>query len=210
MNILTAFVLCWISLSAFISPATDPDRSRKEKMSKLVEKISDFKDFEFIIYELNPTVEDLTDYPVIFPLKREEYSNYSHSKYGRRLHPILKEFKKHKGIDIGGRINTPVYATGNGIVTKTGYDNGYGNYIEILHGGGIRSFYAHLNKTTVIPNDTVTIGQHIAYVGTTGMATGPHLHYEIRKGSRYLDPLDWCYFLMDYYLRISDQLVVEE
>ena len=210
MNILTAFVLCWISLSPCVPSEIDPDRARKEKFSKLVEKISDFKDFEFIVFKINPAIEDLTDYPVIFPLRREEYTDYSHSKFGKRLHPILKEFKNHKGIDIGGNMNTPVYATGNGIVTKTGYDKGYGNYVKILHQGDIRSFYAHLNSVVVDRNDTVTIGQHIAYVGSTGMTTGPHLHYEIRKGIHNLDPLDWCYFLMDYSIWLSEKMIVKD
>jgi murein DD-endopeptidase MepM/ murein hydrolase activator NlpD len=90
-----------------------------------------------------------------------------------------------------------VYATGNGIVIRKGYDSGYGNYIEIQHAGSFRSFYAHLSKTMVNIGNSVSITGQIACVGNTGVTTGSHLHYEVRKGKRFLNPKEWCYCLLE-------------
>lgn len=91
-----------------------------------------------------------------------------------------------------------MYATGNGIVIRKGYNSGYGNFIEIEHAGGFRSFYAHLSKTMVNIGDSVSITQQIASVGSTGISTGNHLHYEVRKGKRFLNPTGWCCGLVLY------------
>lgn len=92
---------------------------------------------------------------------------------------------------------TPVYATGNGIVIRKGYSSGYGYYIEIQHAGGFRSFYAHLSRILAHAGDSVNITQQIGCVGNTGIATGYHLHYEIRKGKRFLNPAEWCCLLFE-------------
>ena len=105
-----------------------------------------------------------------------------------RRHPVYKVQKIHTGIDIPKSKGTPVFATGNGVVIRKGYDSGYGIFIEIEHKGGFRSFYAHLSKTIVKVGDTVIIAHQIGSVGNTGMTTGCHLHYEIRKESRFLNP----------------------
>ena len=114
-----------------------------------------------------------------------------------RYHPIYRIRKFHTGIDIPKTKGTPVYATGNGIVVRKGYCSGYGNYIEIEHAGGFRSFYAHLSRTIVNVGDSVDIIQLIAFVGNTGVATGSHLHYEVRKGKRFLNPAEWCGYLFE-------------
>ena len=114
-----------------------------------------------------------------------------------RKHPIYRVWKFHTGIDISNTKGTPIYATGNGIIVRKGYCSGYGNYIEIEHAGGFRSFYAHLSRTLVIVGDSISIAKQIACVGSTGIATGSHLHYEIRKGNRYLNPIGWCYLLFE-------------
>jgi murein DD-endopeptidase MepM/ murein hydrolase activator NlpD len=101
------------------------------------------------------------------------------------------------GIDFAKTKGTPVYATGNGIVIRKGYDSGYGNFIEIKHAGGFSSFYAHLSKTMVNTGDSVSIAQQIACVGNTGITTGYHLHYEIRKGKGFLNPTRWCCYLFE-------------
>jgi murein DD-endopeptidase MepM/ murein hydrolase activator NlpD len=90
-----------------------------------------------------------------------------------------------------------VYATGSGVVARKGYSSGYGNFIEIKHAGGFRSFYAHLSKTMVNVGDSVSITAQIACVGNTGISTGSHLHYEIRKGKGFLNPREWCCCLFE-------------
>jgi Membrane proteins related to metalloendopeptidases len=105
--------------------------------------------------------------------------------------------KFHTGIDIAKPKGTPVYATGNGIVVRKGFNSGYGSYIEIRHAGGFHSFYAHLSKTLVNAGDSINIAQQIGSVGNTGVSTGNHLHYEVRKGNYFLNPKEWCYCLLE-------------
>lgn len=140
------------------------------------------------------TVSELSDYPVIFPIKKPERIS---SGFGMRYHPVYRIWKFHTGIDISGTKGTPVYATGNGIVVRKGYCSGYGNYIEIEHAGGFRSFYAHLSRTMVNVSDLVNIATQIGCIGNTGVATDSHLHYEIRKGKRFLNPIEWCSCLFE-------------
>jgi murein DD-endopeptidase MepM/ murein hydrolase activator NlpD len=138
------------------------------------------------------SVSELSDYPVIFPIKKPIIS----SGFGMRKHPVYKVRKFHTGIDIPKIKGTPVYATGNGVVSRKGYNSGYGYFIEVEHSGNFRSFYAHLSKTLVNIGDSVMITQQIACVGNTGITTGNHLHYEVRKGKRFLNPAEWCYCLL--------------
>lgn len=136
---------------------------------------------------------ELFDYPVISPVKQPVIS----SGFGIRKHPVYRVRKFHTGIDFPKAKGTAVYASGNGVVIDKGYNSGYGNYIEIQHAGGFRSFYAHLSKTLVEVGDSVIITQQIACVGNTGLTTGYHLHYEIRKGNYFLNPTGWCWCLVE-------------
>ncbi|PLX21447.1 MAG: peptidase M23 [Salinivirgaceae bacterium] len=131
--------------------------------------------------------------PGIRPISKKDELFIS-SPYGRRFHPIYKRFKMHHGIDYAAQIGTPVYATGKGVVKVARYASGYGKVIKINHGFGYMSIYAHLNKYIVSKGDTIQRGQLIGYVGNTGISTGPHLHYEIRKNNRTQNPL---YFYID-------------
>lgn len=114
------------------------------------------------------------------------------SKYGNRLHPVLKKYSLHTGVDIAGSgcNGDPVVAAAAGTVIKATYSNSYGNYVVIDHGGGITTLYAHSSKLLVKTGDKVKAGQEIMKVGTTGYSTGPHLHFEVRKDGKYLNPLD--------------------
>lgn len=113
------------------------------------------------------------------------------SKFGNRLHPILKKYKLHTGIDIGAAMGSDILAANDGKVIKAAYNaGGYGYYIMIDHGGGIVTLYAHSSKLLVKVGDIVTRGQVIAKVGSTGMSTGAHLHFEVRVNGNYVDPLN--------------------
>ena len=168
--------------------------NRKPEIEKYMEQVYSTTEFQQIADSLQMSTSELCDYPVIFPIKKPERIS---SGFGMRKHPIYRVWKFHTGIDISGTKGIPVYATGNGIVVGKGYCSGYGNFIEIKHAGGFRSFYAHLSKTMVSVGDSLEIARQIAYVGNTGTATGSHLHYEIRKGKRYLNPTGWCYLLFE-------------
>lgn len=118
------------------------------------------------------------------PIRPQDWSKIS-SKYGSRKHPILHTIKHHTGIDIPAPIGTPVYAVLSGFIEVKTYDNINGNYIKINHQNGYITAYCHLSKFNVNKGQFVERGQIIGYVGNTGRATGPHLHYEVRfKGER--------------------------
>ncbi|MDE3129108.1 MAG: M23 family metallopeptidase, partial [Gemmatimonadota bacterium] len=105
---------------------------------------------------------------------------YISSGFGERFHPILKLWRDHKGIDYAANAGTPVRAIGNGVVVRAGWASGYGNLIEIRHPNGFSSRYGHLRAFAkgIHAGARVDIGQTIGYVGMTGLATGPHLHFE--------------------------------
>ena len=109
----------------------------------------------------------------------------------RRYHPILKRWKAHEGIDYGAPAGAPVEATASGIVTRAGFMGAYGRLVELRHPGEIRTRYAHLSSIPpdVRPGAHVDQGQIIGRVGATGLATGPHLHYEFLQNGRHRDPL---------------------
>lgn len=111
------------------------------------------------------------------------------SRFGYRRDPFTKRKSFHAGIDIGGRINDPIYATAAGKVVASGYQRASGYYITIDHGNGLQTRYMHLNKILVQPGTWVEKGQRIGLLGNTGRSTGPHLHYEIIQHGQLIDPL---------------------
>lgn len=114
------------------------------------------------------------------------------SGYGNRIHPIYKEEKMHTGIDIGGiGYDAPVYASADGIVITAGWLGGYGNTVIIDHGNGISTLYGHNSKLTVKVGQEVKRGDLIAKSGSTGVSTGPHIHFEVRVNGKTVNPLEW-------------------
>ena len=108
--------------------------------------------------------------------------------FGMRMHPILHMMLMHEGIDLACDVGTHVHATGNGVVTYVGPRGGYGNAVVIDNGFGYSTLFAHLSKPLVHVGQKVERGQVIALSGDTGLSTGPHLHYEVRKDGVHLDP----------------------
>jgi len=111
------------------------------------------------------------------------------SGFGRRTHPILGYTRMHRGVDFAAPTGTPVRAAGDGVVQKAGWGNGYGNYIQIRHNNTHSTLYAHLSRMRVKAGQRVTQGQVIGNVGATGMATGPHLHYEVLVKGKQVNPM---------------------
>jgi murein DD-endopeptidase MepM/ murein hydrolase activator NlpD len=183
---LMAFILVLPYLSASGQPGNSPER--ETEIERWVVGVYSVKKFLRTADSLHISVSELSRYPVISPVRNPVVS----SAFGMRTHPVHKVRKFHTGIDFAEAEGTPVYAAGGGVIVRKGYDPGYGNYIEIRHSGGFRSFYAHLSKTMVNRGDSVGMGERIACVGDSGTATGSHLHYEIRKGNRFLNPAGWC------------------
>jgi murein DD-endopeptidase MepM/ murein hydrolase activator NlpD len=111
------------------------------------------------------------------------------SGFSMRFHPILKEWKRHEGVDYGAPIGTSVRTVGDGVVEFAGQQNGYGNVIQVRHSNNRLTVYAHLSRIDVKRGEHVTQGEHIGAVGQTGWATGPHLHFEFRVAGVVKDPL---------------------
>jgi murein DD-endopeptidase MepM/ murein hydrolase activator NlpD len=110
------------------------------------------------------------------------------SGFGQREDPISGAPKFHTGIDLRAVAGTPIRASAEGVVRRAGPRGGYGNAIEVDHGGGVSTLYAHASELLVRPGEKVNDGQVIGRVGQTGHATGPHLHFEVRKDNRPVDP----------------------
>ena len=110
------------------------------------------------------------------------------SSYGRRRHPILGYTRMHAGIDYAAPTGTPIHAVSDGTVQFAGRHGGHGNYVKLLHGSGIGTGYGHMSRIAVRAGQRVTRGQVIGYVGSTGLSTGPHLHYELYRNGQTVNP----------------------
>jgi murein DD-endopeptidase MepM/ murein hydrolase activator NlpD len=135
----------------------------------------------------------LASIPGIMPISTKDLRRIA-SGYGYRIHPVYKKWRMHTGIDFSSPTGTPIYATGDGRVSKP-KDGlaGYGKTVVIDHGYGYKSLYAHMSKIAVKPGQRVTRGQIIGYVGNTGISTGPHLHYEVRKNDEPVNPVHFFF-----------------
>jgi murein DD-endopeptidase MepM/ murein hydrolase activator NlpD len=113
------------------------------------------------------------------------------SGFGARNHPLLGYFKMHTGVDWAAPLGTAIYASGNGTIDKVGWESGYGKYVRIRHANGYETAYGHMTafSRSTQPGARVRQGQVIGYVGSTGLSTGPHVHYEILVNGRFVDPL---------------------
>jgi murein DD-endopeptidase MepM/ murein hydrolase activator NlpD len=162
------------------------EKSLLEKALDEMEKQS--KDLERIIAEAqakgNLPSRDLS---MIWPVTGYWITSY----YGMRYHPVLGYDRFHSGIDYAADYNVPIKAAESGKVLSAGVNGGYGNCVIIDHGGGISTLYGHANKLLVKAGDVVVKGQQIALVGSTGVSTGPHLHFEVRVNGQTADPLKW-------------------
>lgn len=144
----------------------------------------------------NTTNKDMkySDDEMIWPLPGVSTSSVT-SPFGSRLHPVLKTYRMHNGVDIGAGSGRDIVAAKSGTVIFAGTDSGYGNYVIIDHGtkdgSSITTLYAHASKLLVKKGDEVKTGQVIAKVGSTGMSTGPHLHFEVRKNGTPVSPKDY-------------------
>ncbi|MBD3849416.1 murein DD-endopeptidase MepM/ murein hydrolase activator NlpD [Bosea sp. OAE752] len=126
-----------------------------------------------------------------FLLRKPVAEGELRSGFGMRYHPIMRYSKMHTGIDWANRIGTPILAAGNGTVLKAGWSSGYGKHTEIQHANGYVTTYSHQSNFApgIVPGAKVRQGQVIGYIGTTGLSTGPHLHYEVLVNGNFVNPL---------------------
>lgn len=113
------------------------------------------------------------------------------SPYGNRTHPVLGGTRFHSGIDIPAPTGTPIIAAASGTVIMSQYSGSYGNVVIVDHGNGVSTLYAHNSRNQVSVGQRVQAGQTIALIGSTGMSTGPHLHFEVRKNGSTTNPMNW-------------------
>jgi len=131
--------------------------------------------------------------PSIQPIKNQDLTRMA-SGYGYRIDPFTKKRRFHYGMDFTARKGTPIYATGNGIIKRAdNRSSGFGKHIRIDHGFGYVSIYAHLSKYNVRRGQKVKRGDIVGFVGNTGRSAGPHLHYEILKDNKKINPLNFYY-----------------
>ena len=135
----------------------------------------------------------LASTPAIQPVNNKDLNRLA-SGYGYRIDPVYKTVKFHAGLDFSAPQGTPIYATADGRVTTAGNkSNGYGNHVIINHGYGYETLYGHMVRVKVRNGQMVKRGEVIGWVGSTGKSTGPHLHYEVQKGGRNIDPIYFFY-----------------
>jgi murein DD-endopeptidase MepM/ murein hydrolase activator NlpD len=134
-------------------------------------------------------LEQLQAFARGLPLARPLSQLQVTSGFGQRLDPFLGESAVHTGVDFRAPSGTSVMATGPGVVTEADVNGGYGKMVEIDHGNGVTTRYAHLSSILVDIGDVVTTGTIVGRAGSTGRSTGPHLHYEIRRNDTPFDPM---------------------
>ncbi len=110
------------------------------------------------------------------------------SGFGMRLHPLLGFMRMHRGVDLRAGWGAPIVAAADGRVASAGWSGGYGKQVEIAHAGGIATSYSHMSRIAAAPGQMVRQGQVIGYVGSTGLSSGPHLHYEVSRNGRPVNP----------------------
>ncbi len=125
-------------------------------------------------------------------------STYITSKFGYRIHPIFQTQKYHSGVDIAANSGEPITAAAGGTITIAEYSSSYGNYVVIYHSDGTTTLYAHMSSMAVSAGQTVSKGDVIGYVGSTGNSTGPHLHFEVRVNGSCVDPLQYFSLSFSY------------
>ncbi|TMM30080.1 M23 family metallopeptidase [Polaribacter aestuariivivens] len=136
--------------------------------------------------------EMLASIPAIQPVKNQDLKRMA-SGYGMRIHPILKYRKMHKGMDFTSPVGTPIYATGNGTVIRAQRSSSFGNVVYIDHGYGYKTVYAHMSMIKTKKGKKVKRGDLIGYVGNTGLSAAAHLHYEVHKNDRPVNPIYFYY-----------------
>lgn len=165
-----------------------------QKMDKILKQLYiQSKSFDEVIEMAMKKKELLASIPAIQPVSNKDLKRMA-SGYGYRIDPHYKTRAFHAGMDFTAPRGTPIYATGDGVVTRA--DNsaqGYGNHVRIDHGYGYETLYAHMWKIKVKPGQKVKRGDIIGLVGNTGKSVGPHCHYEVRKNEEALNPVNFYF-----------------
>ena len=170
--------------NSYINNLTNEEKQIQEEMSMYQEEL-DLLELEILLAVLENSDTQYVGGTFAWPAPG--YYTIT-SPYGMRVHPIIKTFSNHSGMDIGAPMGSYAIAANDGIVTKATYSYSYGNMVIIDHGGGVTTLYAHGSEILAQVGDVVKRGDAIMKVGSTGWSTGPHLHFEIRINGATIDP----------------------
>ena len=151
------------------------------------------KSFDDIIELAKNKSKMLASIPAIQPVSNKNLRRMA-SGFGNRIHPIYKTKKFHAGMDFSAKTGTPIFATGDGTIAKVKRSaRGYGNHVVIDHGFGYKTLYAHMSRYSVKKGQKIKRGDIIGYVGSTGTSVAPHLHYEVHKDGKKINPINFYY-----------------
>lgn len=177
-----------VSALAAAADSATSDGEIHEDVETLIQRADQLSArFAAVTDSLEVNAKRFASVPSIMPTAGWLTSQFSRS----RVHPLLHVSRPHEGIDVSAPMGAPIVAPASGTVTKVDRENGYGNVVEVDHGNGIVTRYAHCSRIDVREGQRVTRGQRIAAVGNTGLATGPHLHYELHVNGKVVDPLTY-------------------
>lgn len=165
-----------------------------EKLDKIKKKMSvQSQSYDALDKLIKQKEEMLASIPAIQPISNKDLKRIG-SGFGWRIDPIYKVPRMHEGIDFSAPIGTPIYATGDGVISLVEYsDRGYGNHVVITHGFGYQSLYGHMSKIKAKIGQHVSRGDLIGYVGSSGKSTAPHCHYEVIKNGKKIDPINFFF-----------------
>ncbi len=173
------------------------DEELGKDIAKILNNITARAAYQFESYDaieklIKNQGDKLASIPAIQPVSNKELTRIA-SGFGMRIHPIYGIAKMHSGLDFTAPQGTPIYATGNGVVTEAGFGTGNGNHVIIDHGYGYETVYMHMVRIKAVAGQRVKRGEVIGWVGNTGASTGPHCHYEVHINGTPVDPVYFFY-----------------
>lgn len=166
-----------------------------ERMDRLTKRLYvQSKSFDEVVKLAKDKQNLIASIPAIMPINSKDLSHAVTSGFGWRTHPIYKTEEFHPGMDFSAETGTPIYATGDGVIERAdAMAQGYGNHVVINHGYGYQTLYGHMSRIATSPGKKIKRGELIGYVGSTGLSTAPHLHYEVIRNGEKVNPVSYYY-----------------
>lgn len=166
-----------------------------ERMDRIAKRLYvQTKSFDEVVKLARNKEKLIASIPAIMPINQKDLSHAVTSGFGWRTHPIYKTAEFHPGMDFSAEQGTPIYATGDGIVVQAdALAQGYGNHVVIDHGFGYKTLYGHMSRIAAKVGQKISRGQLIGYVGSTGLSTAPHVHYEVIRNNEKVNPINYYY-----------------
>src|SRR4051812_9804423 len=166
-----------------------------ERMDRITKRLYvQSKSFDEVVKLAKSKEKLIASIPAIMPINQKDLAHAVTSGFGWRTHPIYKTAEFHPGMDFSAEQGTPIYSTGDGVVEKAvALAQGYGHHVVINHGFGYQTLYGHMSRIVAKEGQKVLRGQLIGYVGSTGLSTAPHIHYEVMRNNEKVNPINYYY-----------------